>query len=275
MNTIRHLAVKEIRDALRNRWVAATILALAGLALAVALLGSAPVGSVKASALAITVVSLASLSVYLLPLIALMLAYDALVGELERGTLQLLMSYPVARWQVVAGKFLGHLAVLALAIVLGYGSAAVLVGLLGGADAEAWMAFAALCASSICLGAVFLGLGYLVSALSDERAKAAGLAIGLWLFLVVIYDLGLLGLLLVDTGQSLAPSLFTALLIANPTDAFRVFNLTLFDGVRQLSGLAGLGAELLPQRSLPLAVLGLWLLGALGATCVSFLRREV
>ena len=51
----------------------------------------------------------------------------------------------------------------------------------------------------------------------------------------------LLGLLLLDTGQRLAPGLVTGLLLANPTDAFRVFNLTLIEGVRDVGGLSGLG----------------------------------
>ena len=38
----------------------------------------------------------------------MLLAYDAIVGEADRGTLALLLSYPVARWQVMAGKFAGH-----------------------------------------------------------------------------------------------------------------------------------------------------------------------
>ena len=101
MSPLWRIGLKEFRDGLRNRWVAAAILALALLALVLAFLGSAPAGSVKANALAVTVVSLSSLTVYLLPLIALMLAYDAIVGEAERGTLALLVSYPVARWQVL------------------------------------------------------------------------------------------------------------------------------------------------------------------------------
>jgi Cu-processing system permease protein len=180
MRTLTQLAGKEFRDGLRNRWVAASIAALAGLALVLALLGSAPVGDVGASALSVTVVSLTSLTVYLLPLIALMLSYDAIVGEQERGTLQLLLSYPVARWQVVLGKFLGHLLILVLAIILGFGSAALVITGLGGADREGWLAFLSLCGSAALLGAVFVALGYLLSVLCDERAKAAGLAIGLW-----------------------------------------------------------------------------------------------
>ena len=275
MSPISVMAGKEIRDGLRNRWIAATILALAGLALMLALLGSAPVGSIEASALSVTVVSLASLSVYLLPLMALVLAHDALVGELERGTLLLLLSYPIARWQIVLGKFAGHFAILVLAVAGGYGGAAVVVSLLGGADAAGWRALAVLCFSSVLLGAVFLALGYLISALCGERAKAAGLAIGLWLLLVVLYDLGLLGLLIADKEQALSPALFAGLMLANPTDAFRVFNMTLFESSQQLGGLAGLAAEDLPSRFLPLVFLGLWLLAAISSAWAIFQRREM
>ena len=275
MSPIGQIAAKEIRDGLRNRWIASLILALAGLALVLALLGAAPAGGVKASALSLTVVSLASLSVYLLPLIALMLSYDAIVGELERGTLALLLSYPVARWQVVLGKYLGHLSILAIAVVVGYGGAGLAVALLGGTDGQGWQALAALCGSSVLLGGVFIALGYCLSVLVEERSKAAGLALGLWLLLVVLYDLGLLGVLLLDSQQGLSPGLFTALLLANPTDAFRVFNLTLIEGVQAAGGLAGLGAETLPHRFLPLALLALWATLALSAAMALFMRKEV
>ena len=56
--------------------------------------------------------------VFLLPLIALLISHDAIVGEMERGTMLLLLSYPVGRWQVLLGKFVGHLAILAFATLL-------------------------------------------------------------------------------------------------------------------------------------------------------------
>ena len=114
------LALKELRDGFRNRWVAAAIVVLGILALVLSVLGSAPTGSVRVSELDISVISLASLSVYLIPLIALMLSYDALVGEFERGTMMLLLAYPVTRWQIIIGKFLGHLMILLIAIVVGF-----------------------------------------------------------------------------------------------------------------------------------------------------------
>ena len=105
---------------------------LAALALTLAFLGAAPTGAVKVSALAVTIVSLSSLTIFLIPLIALLLSYDAIVGEIDRGTMALLLAYPVARWQVVLGKFLGHLAILVFATVVGYGVAGLALQWAGG-----------------------------------------------------------------------------------------------------------------------------------------------
>ena len=96
----------------------------------------------------------------------------------------------------------------------------------------------------------------------------------LWLLLVVIYDLGLLGLLLVDARQAMSTSLFTGLLLANPTDAFRVFNMTFFEDVRLAGGLADLGAEAVSGSLAPIWVLALWALGSLAAAAALFHRKE-
>ena len=99
MRTVFIIAIKEIQEGLRNRWVLATTLLLAALALSLTFLGSAPTGNVGAGALDVVVVSLSSLTIFLLPLIALLISHDAVVGEMERGTMMLLLSYPVGRGQ--------------------------------------------------------------------------------------------------------------------------------------------------------------------------------
>ncbi len=203
MKAIRILAVNEYLDGLRNRWVAAAIILLGGTALALLLVGSAPAGTVRAGALDVSVVSLTSLSVYLLPLIALLLAFDALVGEFERGTMLLLLTYPVARWQVVMGKFFGHMMILLTAVTVGYGGAALLTVLLTDGGTAGWQAYLTMMASSLMLGAVFIALGYLVSVVVRERTTAAGAAVVLWLIFVVLYDLALLGVLLADHEQKM------------------------------------------------------------------------
>jgi Cu-processing system permease protein len=275
MNAIAILATKEIRDGLRNRWVASAIFLLTTIALSLYFLGSAPGGSIRASSLDVTVVSLASLSVYLIPLIALMLSYDALVGEFERGTMLLLLTYPVARWQVVMGKFAGHMIILLSAIFIGYGGTALVIAFSGGDGAENWQAYFMMMASSWMLGGIFIALGYVISVFVEERATAAGAAIGVWLFTVVLYDLGLMSLLLVDEEQAISQNLFSTLIVANPTDAYRIFNLTGFESTRLIAGMADIGAGGVVNPGLLLVVMSFWLLVPLLVTVWRFRGREL
>ncbi|WP_262265944.1 ABC transporter permease [Microvirga yunnanensis] len=276
MRNILIVARKEIQEGLRNRWVLATTLLLAGLALSLTFLGSAPTGTVGVRALDVVIVSLSSLTIFLLPLIALLISHDAIVGEMERGTMLLLLSYPVGRWQVLLGKFVGHLSILAFATLLGYGAAAGALGVTGEAiDAESWMAFAAMIGSSILLGAAFIAVGYLVSALVRERGTAVGIAIGIWLVFVLIYDMALLGLLVVDQGQTLSGGLLNALLLLNPADAYRLFNLTGSAGVGAFSGMAGVAQTATLSPSVLLATLAAWALVPLGLAALAFSRREL
>src|SRR5512147_3066429 len=104
MRNVFIMAGKEIQECLRNRWVLSATLLLAALALSLTFLGSAPTGNVGVRPLDVVIVSLSSLSIFLLPLIALLISHDAIIGEIERGTMLLLLSYPVGRWQVLFGK---------------------------------------------------------------------------------------------------------------------------------------------------------------------------
>lgn len=270
------IAAKEIHQAIRNRWVLASTLLLAGLALSLTFLGSAPTGTVGVRALDVVIVSLSSLTIFLIPLIALLISHDAIVGDMERGTMLLLLSYPVARWQVLLGKFIGHLAVLAFATCLGYGIAAAALLATGsriGSDSLA--AFAAMIGSSVLLGAVFVAIGYLVSSLVRDRGTAAGICIGLWLLLVLIYDMALLGVLAVDQGRSISAAAVDAMLLLNPTDVYRLFNLTGFANVSSFAGMAGLAQSTTLSAQVLLIALLAWTFVPLGLAAAAFSRREL
>ena len=267
---------KEIRDGLRNRWVLAVTLLLAMLALSLGFLGSAPTGTVKVDPLTVTVVSLSSLSIFLIPLIAMLLSYDAIVGEIERGTMALLLSYPISRKQVMMGKFFGHLIILALATVAGYGIAGIALQLAhGGLDLSAWTPFAMLILASILLGACFLSLGYLISAIVKERATAAGIAIGVWLFLVVIYDMMLLGILVADQGRIITADLLNIILLFNPTDVYRLLNLTGHENIALFSGMAGLSDQASLSSNTLLLVQILWIAIPLSLATLVFKRKSL
>lgn len=275
MRAIAILALNEFLDGLRNRWVASTILLLGTLALALLLVGAAPTGTTRTGALDISVVSLTSLSVYLLPLIALLLSYDALVGEFERGTMLLLLTYPVARYQVVLGKFLGHITILMVAVVIGYGGAALITVLSSDSGSSGWQAYVTMMASSLLLGAVFIALGYLVSVTVRERSTAAGGAIVLWLGFVVLYDLALFGLLLADHEQRIGQQLFTTLMLFSPADTYRLLNLSAFESVGQVAGIAEVAARSGLGMPLLLGLLFAWVVLPLTATILLFRRREL
>lgn len=272
MPTVVILAAKEIREGFRNRWVLATTLLLAALALTLALLGSAPTGTVGASRLDVVTVSLASLTIFLVPLIALLLSHDAIAGEAERGTLLLLLAYPVSRSAVILGKFAGQLAILATSTILGYGVAAVAVG--WNLAAAAWAAFAAMIGASILLGAVFLALGLLASTLVRQRSTAGGIAIGLWLGFVLIYDMAFLGLLVASGGHALPPRLVDALLALNPADAYRLLTLGAA-GAGDLTGIGALSAHTALTPPILVAVLLAWTAAPLALAARAFSRREV
>jgi Cu-processing system permease protein len=275
VRAVHVIAAQEIRAGIRNRWIVATTLLMAALALSLTLLGSAPTGTVGVDPLAVVVVSLSSLTIFLLPLIALLLSFDAVVGEQERGTLILLLAYPVARWEVLLGKFLGHTAILGLATVVGYGSAIAALMLRDGLEDAAWPAFAAMVGSSVLLGAAFIALGGLASVLVRERATAAGIAVAIWLVFVLLYDTALLGLLVADQGRIVTATLLDLLLLLNPTDAYRLLNLTGSEGVSVYAGMAGPGdaAGLAPAALV--GALVAWVAAPLALAMAIFARRQL
>lgn len=275
MRQVLTLAAEEFQEGLRNRWVISSALLLGCLAFSLALLGTSPIGESRVSALSVTTVSLASLSVYLLPLIALTLSYDSIVGERERGTLLLLLTYPISRWQVICGKFLGHIAIIAVAIVLGYGATGIYLAVSSSAGYDEWLLFTAMLGSSLLLGSAFIALGYLISVATPSRATAAGVAICTWLFMVVIYDLLLLGLVLSSAGENIDSDVFSTLLLFNPADIYRLFNLAGSDAASLVSGSLGTLESSFLSPGLLMAVLFLWVVAPLLASIWIFKRHEL
>ena len=97
LTPILTIAAKEFRDRMRNRWVLAVALVFTVFSLAIAYLGGAQQGAVGLRSAEATIASLVSLVIYLIPLIALLLGFDSIVGERERGSLDLLLALPITR----------------------------------------------------------------------------------------------------------------------------------------------------------------------------------
>jgi len=269
---ILSIAAAEFRIQRRNRWLASATLLMLLFALALTFAGSAPTGTLGVDLLTVAVASMTTLAVYLAPFLALMIAFDAIAGEAERGTLGLVLTYPLSRGEMLLGKFCAHLSVLAIAVTLGLGAAGAAAAMAGGAGPDSLLALARLIATAILLGASFLALGYAASALSGSAAAAAGLAVGLWLVLVVLYDLGLLGAVVFDDGGAFTRHVFPWLLAANPADAFRLWNVSASREVALISGMAGAG-DALPPWAAPVSLF-FWPVAALALAGAAFRRVD-
>ncbi|MCF4098437.1 ABC transporter permease [Maritalea mediterranea] len=261
MTSILSIARLELLIARRNLWVATAVLLMAMFNVVLTFAGDAPTGALGASPLTIALTSITTLSVYLVPLIALLLSFDAIVGERERGTLTLGLSYPLSRAEILIGKFLAHMVVLAIAFAIGLGLTLAILVMRHGVSVIEWGPLLRLYFTSLALGATFLGLGYMISGLVNQTGAASGVAIALWLIAVVLYDLGLLGILVADSGSAFIQTIFPYALVANPADAFRLLNTPdqtvnlLASGLGAAGSVSGLAGQLTSLLAWPLLAL--------------------
>lgn len=277
MHNILAVAHKEFRDDLRNRWTLAVTVIFAMLAFGIAYFGAVASGRVGFTSFNATVASLTTLAAFVIPLIGLLIAHDTLVGEYEGGTLLLLLSYPLSRAELSAGKLLGHGAALAVGTLAGFGSAFALLQVLSSQARleSSWAAIGLFLSSACLLGLGFIGLAYLISALTAEKARAAGLALLTWFLFVVLFDLVLLGVLVMSGGNALERKIFPYLLLLDPVDVFRLINLIgLKGGVGNASFLAMTAAHPYPL-SLLYAVLLMWTALPFAIALRVFRRREI
>ncbi len=128
-------------------------------------------------------------------LVALLFGFDQISREKESGTLKLTLANPVSRSALLAGKWLGNFLSLAVPFLLVTGLGIVLLGL---DPAIQWTAghlgrLALLLALSLVYLALFLSLGFLVSALTQRSASSLVVLLFLWAGLVfVLPNLGTL-----------------------------------------------------------------------------------
>ena len=234
----------EFRILRRNRWVLISTILLAIFALALTLAGASNSSAFGVDLLTLSVASMTTLAVYLIPLLALLMGFDAIAGDVERGALALLLTYPMSRGTLLLGKFLAHVAGLTIAISIGFGTSGLVCWLMGSVGAESLLSLARLIIGGVLLGAFFLALSYGVSAVSSSTAAAAGLAALVWLVLVVLYDLVLLGVVVWDDGGVFSRQVFPWLLAANPADALRLWSVTAAPGQALATGMTGVTSAL-------------------------------
>lgn len=211
------VAREEYRRALESRWLFGFAALFALFVLGLSYFGLSQSGEVGFTGFARVTLSLLNLVLFVVPLVGLVLGVMSVTASAE--SLSLLLAQPVSRTDVLLGKFLGLSAAIAVAQALGLGGGGLVVALNAGFDQLG--GFAALCAMSLALGVVSVSVALGIAALWPDKLRAMGAALGVWLLLVVAYDLGVVGLTSMLRGVELQRVLLPALLL-NPVDLARV-----------------------------------------------------
>ena len=125
---------------------------------------------------------------FCLSLMALLLTYDGVCGERETGTLKLALSGPVPRFGLLLGKFAAAWIVLAVALTLGILLNLLILGLAGPVElgTDLFLRLAPVYLACLLYLACFVGLGLLVSCLSERASSALVVLLLVWTVLLVL-----------------------------------------------------------------------------------------
>jgi ABC-2 type transport system permease protein len=125
----------------------------------------------------------------LLPLLAILLSYNAIVGERESGRLNLLLSLPNDRREVVFGKLVGRGGNLAAGVVIGLvGAGALVVYPFGSISVTSAISYAAYILLTLSFGGIFFGIGLAISTFTTSKQFATIGAFGVFFLFVIVWD---------------------------------------------------------------------------------------
>lgn len=264
------IAHKEFTDKLKSRWVIVIGSAFTLFTVVISYFGTAPSGMAGFRALDATIASLTSLVTYFIPILALTLGGGMVADEQEKGTLGIFLSSPITVAEFIIGKFSGLVLALALATTAGLGVAGVILFVRTGVGAIG--TFLIFIANSIVLGVIFLSVSFLVSVLVYERTKVIASTVFLWLLFTILYDLGLVGLL-ISTKGDIGTGTFSLLLMLNPVDVYRIMNFTSIGEFKMIIGLASVQFPEFMRASILWGVSLIWIVAPLMLSFHFFKRK--
>lgn len=268
------VAGHELTINIRNRWTTIFAILFGLLVIGIAYFGLMAEGFSGMQDFTRTSASLLNLVLYVVPLVALTMGTLSFTGD--RGAMELLFSQPLSRSEVVIGKLLGVFLAIAIAMLMGFAGAGILV--VAGAGPAGLSRYGAMVALSLLLAFAFLALALLVSTLAHRKSRAIGVALFVWFFFVFFYDLLVIALTLFLRGESANVAIFLSV-FGNPVDMVRVASLILLDNVtifgasgaalmRYLGGTAS-------AISLVVVALVVWILAPAAIACALLKRQDV
>jgi len=261
-NAVRTIARQELVVSIRNRWTLVFAGVFGVLVLAISYFGLVTGGAVGFQGFARTSASLLNMVLYIVPLVALTMGTLSFTSE-KSGN-ELLFAQPVTRGEILLGKLFGLFASIFTAMLVGFGIGGVVIASQAGTEGS--LRYPGLVGFSLLLALIFLSLAAFISTLCRRKTKAFGVALFVWFFFVLFYDLLAIGLTFLFTERTANLFIFGSL-FGNPVDMMRVASLMILNGT-DIFGAGGaallrfLGGERLSVAILIIA-LAVWVIAPL------------
>lgn len=214
------IAKQELKLAIRSRWLLAIALLFTLLSVVLLFFSSQP-GAEGYTGFTRQTASLLNLTLFLMPLLTLLVGSMLIAGEKEDGQLSLYMTYPLRHHSIIIGKFIGIALALLIVLVTGYGISAFLMQMQGGVQ---WSTAFLFLGVSALLMLLFLSVAIMIGFLVKGRLQALGIGLLLWAFFVLFYEFIVMGLSLVIPPTAVLP-LLTFSVFFNPVELIRVFTI--------------------------------------------------
>jgi len=233
LSSIRTVARLELMINIRNRWILIFALVFGTLVLAISYFGLATAAELGFQGFTRTSASLLNLVLYIVPLVSLTMGTLSLTSEKSAG--ELIFSQPLTRTEILLGKVIGLFAAVLAATLLGFGVAGLVIAVKAGT--EGLLRYPILVLLALALALVFLSLSAAVALACRRKPVAFGLALFIWFFFVLFYDLLVIGVTFLLPERTANTFLFVSL-FGNPVDLVRVASLIILNG-EQVFGPAG------------------------------------
>ena len=217
----------------------------------------------------------------IIPLTALVVAYLAIAGERESGSIKILLGLPHTRGDVVLGKLVGRTLVVTAGILVAFAGAAVtLLALFG---ELAILDFLLLTLVTVLFGLTFVGIAIGASAFTATRSRAMALAIGAFFLFQVIWDFVPFGVYYVVEGglpnpTTQLPAWYYLVQVLNPKNAYTQGADIVFSGagpIVSVESLAGSSAPFYVQNWFGLVILVVWLVVPVALGYWRFQRADI
>lgn len=174
--------------------------------------------------------SLMNVVLLIVPLVSIMLG--AMHFYNSREYIELMLAQPVRRSDLYFALYGGLAIPLSMSFLLGAGIPFFYAGTGEGNIAFLWLLF-----MGVMLTLSFVGIGFWISQIFEDRLKGIAFSLGLWLFFTVIYD-GLILLFILSMSQYPIEKPIMVLSLLNPVDLGRILLLLQLD-IAALMGYTG------------------------------------